>query len=495
MGIVVRQSVKGTIVTFTGALLGAIITYIYTFIFSMSELGYVTNFVHQAALIQIFTLIGTSSLVGYYTPRYTEDGPRQKVLLSFSMLCTLSATLIFTIAYFLLKDFIIGKYHHADQLYINKYYWCMPLLVLSWSFMTIFEAYLVSKHRSAIVAFMREVMVRILTLVFIILFYFKFISFDVFVYAIILCYLVPALAMLMVAMKIKGFGFSLNFSLFTRTDYKDFIHFSWYHLLLLASVNFMGYIDIIMLGPLDKNGLSSLAVYRNAIFAISVMTIPYKAITGASFATLNHTFLEGNKDKLLSVFNRIGDNMLIAATGMFCLIACNLDNVVRIFPPGYEAIKPLVLILMFGRMMDMATGMNNEVISISKYYKFNFRLTILLVLCTIALMRYLIPIYGIYGAAWGATISLAIFNIVKAFYLWKKLKLKPFTNATLRIVVAGAAACLVSLLIPYLGHWLLDASLRSLVILGIYLSLLLWFNASKDLNEYLIAMKKNKRLY
>jgi Membrane protein involved in the export of O-antigen and teichoic acid len=495
MGIVVRQSVKGTIVTFIGALLGALITYIYTVIFSMSELGYVTNFVHQAALIQVFTLVGTSSLVGYYTPRYIDDDARQKVLLSFSALCTLGATLIFTLVYFLLKDVIIGKYQHTDQAYINKYYWCMPLLVLSWSFMTMFEAYLVSKHRSAIVAFMREVVARLLTLIFIILFYFNLISFDVFVYAIILCYLIPALALLLVAMKIKGFGYSLNFKIFNRSDYKEFIHFAWYHLLLVASVNFMGYIDIIMLGPLDKTGLSSLAVYSRAVFVISVMMIPYKAISSASFATLSHTFLDGDNNKLRNVFNRIGDNMMVAAMGMFCLIACNLDNAVRIFPTGYEAIKPLVLILMFGRMMDMATGMNNEVISISKYYKFNFRLTVLLVVCTIALMRYMIPIYGIYGAAWGATISLAAFNIVKALYLWKKLDLKPFTGATLRIIGAGAIAALAGLLIPYMGHWLTDTALRSIVIIAIYLGLLLGFSASPDLKDYLTAMKKNKKLY
>ena len=227
MGIVVRQSVKTTIVIFAGALLGAFITYAYAFVFENVEQGYITNFVFQAALIQIFTLLGTSSLVGVYTQRYAETDPRQKVLLSFGVLTIVGTTVIFSIAYFLMKDFVVGKYKFEDRIYIDRYYWCMPLLVLCWSFMTLFDSYLITKQKVAMVALMRDVIVRVLNIIFLAFFYFKIFSFDQFVFSVILTYLIPTLAMVFVAGKVKGFGFSLNFKLCSKKEYKEFFHFSW----------------------------------------------------------------------------------------------------------------------------------------------------------------------------------------------------------------------------------------------------------------------------
>ena len=67
MGVVIRQSVKTTLVIFFGALLGALITYAYAFIFNKPELGFITNFIYQAAIIQVFTLVGTAPLLQIYT--------------------------------------------------------------------------------------------------------------------------------------------------------------------------------------------------------------------------------------------------------------------------------------------------------------------------------------------------------------------------------------------------------------------------------------------
>lgn len=495
MGIVVRQSIKTTAVYFAGALLGALTTFAYAHMMSKPEQGYITIFVFQCALIQILTLMGTAALVGYYIQKFPEHDTRQKTLLSFSALVILGASLLFSIGYFAFKDNIIGLYQAEDREYISRYYWLTPFLIVCWSFMTFLDHYLIAKHKVAIAAFMREVAVRLLTIGFLALYYFGYFSFDQFVISIVISYLVPTFILLYVALRVKGFGFSLNFRVFSRAEYKDFIHFSWYHLLTSVTITFMGYIDILMIGPLDKNGIASLAVYRNVAFIISIMGMPVKSISNASFATVNRTFLEEDESSMQRVFNRVGDNILIAGTCMFALIACNLDNVVRIFPEGYDAIKPLVLILMIGRMMDVFTGMNNEVISISKYYKFNFRLSVLLVVCTVALMRYLIPIYGVYGAAWGATISLAAFNIVKALYLWRKLQLKPYTKATLRIFAAGAAACAAGFLLPYLQHVVPDVLVRSAVIIVVYLGASLALNTSQDLKDYISNLKKNKRLY
>ncbi len=495
MGVVIRQSVKTTLVIFFGALLGALITYAYAFIFNKPELGFITNFIYQAAIIQVFTLVGTAPLLQIYTQKYEEGGEERKVLITFSCAVVLLANIIFSIVYFLLKDIIVSKYQVQDRSYIEQYYWLTPFLVLSWSYMTLMDQYLLSQHKVAISAFVREIILRVLNIVFLFLFFYKIITFDQFILSLVVSYIVPSAILLYLAMRTKGFGFSFKFQTFKRKNYLEFVHFSWYHLLMIASMSLIGYIDIIMLAPLDKTGVASLAVYRNAIFVVSILSIPYRSIATASFAVLNRTYIEGNKNAIGALFNRLGNNLLIVAVGMCVLIACNLDNVVAIFPKGYEAIKPITLILMIGRLVDMATGMNNEVISISKYYKFNFRISAILVLLSFALMRYLIPIYGIYGAAWAATIALAVFNIAKMLFLRVKLNLQPFNKNSLLIITGGLLACGAGYILPFFIHPVVDAIFRSVFIAVSYVIFLLLTGASPDLKDYLQSIKANKRLF
>jgi O-antigen/teichoic acid export membrane protein len=495
MGIVIRQSVKTTLVIFFGALLGALTTYAYAFIFNKHELGFITNFIYQAAIIQVFTLVGTAPLLQIYTQKYEEGGEERKVLITFSSAVVLLANIIFSIVYILLKDIIVSKYQLQDRPYIEQYYWLTPFLVLSWSYMTLMDQYLLSQHKVAISAFVREIILRLLNIISLFLFFYNIITFDQFVLSLVISYVVPSAILLYLAIRTKGFGFSFKFQTFKSKNYLEFIHFSWYHLLMVASMSLIGYIDIIMLAPLDKTGVASLAVYRNAIFVVSILSIPYRSIATASFAVLNRTYIEGNKNTIAALFNRLGNNLLIVAVGMCVLIACNLDNVVTIFPKGYEAIKPITLILMIGRLVDMATGMNNEVISISKYYKFNFRISSLLVLLSFVLMRYMIPIYGIYGAAWAATISLTVFNLGKMVFLWLKMDLQPFNKLSVGIIIAGSVSLIAGYFLPYVLNVIVDTAARSILILLVYVSTLLLLKVSPDLKDYLLAIKANKRLF
>jgi O-antigen/teichoic acid export membrane protein len=495
MGIVIRQSVKTTLVIFFGALLGALTTYAYVFIFNKPELGFITNFIYQAAIIQVFTLVGTAPLLQIYTQKYQEGGEERKVLITFSCVVVLFANILFSIVYFLLKDIIVGKYQVQDRSYIEQYYWLTPFLVLSWSYMTLMDQYLLSQHKVAISAFVREIILRLLNIISLVLFFYNIITFDQFVLSLVISYIVPSAILLYLATRTKGFGFSFNFQIFKRKNYLEFIHFSWYHLLMIASMSLIGYIDIIMLAPLDKTGVASLAVYRNAIFVVSILSIPYRSIATASFAVLNRTYIEGNKNAISALFNRLGNNLLIVAVGMCVLIACNLDNVVSIFPKGYEAIKPITLILMIGRLVDMATGMNNEVISISKYYKFNFRISSILVLLSFLLMRYMIPIYGIYGAAWAATIALTVFNLGKMVFLWLKMDLQPFNKLSVGIIIAGSVSLIAGYFLPYVLNVIVDTAARSVLVVLIYVSTLLLLKVSPDLKDYLLAIKANKRLF
>ncbi|WP_232831873.1 lipopolysaccharide biosynthesis protein [Taibaiella helva] len=325
---------------------------------------------------------------------------------------------------------------------------------------------------------------RIFGLLILMVFYFGFISFSGFFILTIFSHLLSAILLLWYSFRAGGFGFSNNWRTFTVAEYKELVHFSWYHLLMGLSLFVIGFLDSLMLAALSEDGVSSVPVYTIAVFITTLMTIPYRAIINAVFPVLNRAYIDQKKDEFYDLFARSSVNIQIVAIAMVIIIGFNLPNAVRVLPKGYESVLPVVWILMLGRMADMATGMNNEVISISSLYKFNFRISVFLIALLVLLNRILIPIYSIYGAAWGTTIAMILFNTAKTIYLRRKMNLWPFSIRSLAILFAGGLAGAVAYCMPYIGNPVADAIIRSLAILIVYILLLLRLRPSPDLNNF-----------
>jgi O-antigen/teichoic acid export membrane protein len=371
----------------------------------------------------------------------------------------------------------------------------LPIFTLLWSLLLMLEHYLNSQLKIALSVMMREVVLRIANIGVIILFVAGYINFDWFVIGSVLIYLIPIVFLWVVCAKTEGFGISFNWKLINRDEYKDIIHFAWYHTLMGISLNLLGYLDALMLAPLDKNGVSSVAEYSIAVFIITIMQIPYRGMGYSALPDLTKAYEAKDMLKVENLFKRAGINILIVAVGMWLVIVLNMHNAVLILNKGYESVTMLVLILSLGKLVDMATGLNNEMISVSKHYKFNFYISLVLVALIFVFNRILIPIYGVYGAALGTTLALVCFNIAKFIFLWSKMRLQPFTKGSIWVIVAGVGAGFMVYWLPFIFNPFVDAFVRSGLILVLYGVLLIVFKPSDDLNHFLASVKKNKRLF
>jgi O-antigen/teichoic acid export membrane protein len=273
------------------------------------------------------------------------------------------------------------------------------------------------------------------------------------------------------------------------------VHYAWYHLLIGATLKFVLYIDQLMLAPLSHDGSSVLAVYTIAVLLVSFVSIPYKAMFIAAMPKINEAFIENKKEHLLELFNRTNLNIIVATAFVGVLILANLHNAVAVLPKGYEALAPLFLILFLGRMIDVSTGINQEFISITPYYKFTFYAALLYIFIAVIGNRIFIPRFGIYGAAWVAAFSLGVYNVVKAIYLKKKFGLYPFPKKGLLIFPIIAATYGLSLLIPQMANPIVDGLIRTPIVAIAMIILLLWLQPSPDVKDYWQAIKTKKRLF
>jgi len=495
MGIVFRQSIKTSIITFGGAILGALVIFLSLQYIPKQQLGYTRTLSNQAVIVAQILLLGLSNTLSVYIHKYSDTDPKKPTLVSIILLLPIFLIGLASIIYFVSKTSIINLFQPQDIPFIRRYFALLPLYTTFFVYQTILEQYLISQMKVAVAVFLREILLRTLNIVLIFLFGFGLISFDIFIITTVLIYIIPILFLFLLARQIKSFKWSLNFKLFSGTEYKEMIHFAWYHSLLSISITLIGSLDVLMLAPLDKSGLSSVAIYANAVFIISLLQIPYRAMMPATFPILTQAYEAKDYAKVKDLFSRSSLNILIATVLVAILIGCNIQNAVSLMRKGYEAIVPLTIIMMVGRLADIATGMNDQVLSISNYYKINFYLSLGVVVLMVVFNILFIPSFSIYGAAWGTTLALILYNIAKLIIVKKRLNLMPFSLNTWRVLLAGTPPLLAGIFIPYILNPYIDTIIRSIVILILYVTMLIWLKPSDDIMVYIGTVRKNKRLF
>jgi O-antigen/teichoic acid export membrane protein len=496
MGIVIRQSIKSVIVTLGGVVLGALIAVLSTKFFPKHELGFRENLIKVSMWTSYLAIFGFNYTVLIFGQKYPPGHEKRSSFLAITSIIPLVLSIIVSMGFFIMEPYLSDIYRGEDAAMMHQYIWLFPLLTLFTAMIGWMEGYLQSLHKTALQNLAREIIARIIYIVLIILFATQTISFHTFIWLYVILYLVPFLFLLYIAMRNPGFYFSYKKGIFSSTEIKEIFRFSGYHMLTVASTVLVFQMDAFLLGPLG--GLEQVAVYSIATLAISMLRNPTRVIGIAATPAFTQSYNEGDITGLRNLFSRSSVNMQIIGICMFVLVYININNIqeiMAIIKGGYSQIKPLIMILMIGQLFDMISGLNFELIGVSKYYRFNFWIALILMVMVFVLNYFMIREIGIYGAAWATTIGVIIFNIAKTVFLWNKMHIQPFSKATIYILVVGTIVGFATWIIPYIGNAFADAICRSTIF-----ALLMWFalyrtKVSPELNDITDNLIHKRRFY
>ena len=131
----------------------------------------------------------------------------------------------------------------------------------------------------------------------------------------------------------------------------------------------------------------------------------------------------------------------------------------------------------------MATGVNQEIVGTSKYYKIDLFFYLFLVVVAVITNLIFIPLYGITGAAIASAISIFLFNTIRFLFLLYVFKIQPFSLSTLKVLGVFFLTLLVSYLITPINNFVIDLILRSLMVIVLFGGLMLLFKISDDVQH------------
>jgi len=95
----------------------------------------------------------------------------------------------------------------------------------------------------------------------------------------------------------------------------------------------------------------------------------------------------------------------------------------------------VVVLIGVVKVYDALLGNNNAILYNSDYYKTLMLMGVFLAVCTILFNMWLIPTYGLMGAAFATFLSVSIYNTIKLVFVKVKFHMLPFSIDVVKVVL------------------------------------------------------------
>ena len=131
MGIVIRQSLKGTFVNYIGVLLGIFVQFYIVAKYLDPEVIGLSKVVYEVALLLAsFALLGTSSSGMRFFPYFKDEKTGNHGFLFYSLLLPTIGTILVTIIFLLLRTPIEGYFGKNSPLFNEYFYYVIPMMIV-----------------------------------------------------------------------------------------------------------------------------------------------------------------------------------------------------------------------------------------------------------------------------------------------------------------------------------------------------------------------------
>ena len=489
MGIIQKQGVKSSFFIMIGFLIGAVnLLVLFPLFFSKNDQGLVRAMLDIGATLSVFCTLGTLPVIYKFYPFYNHYlGPKKNELPFITLIINLIGFGILLIIGWQQKDFIIRKLGKSPSLaqYFNYVYpYTFFLLIFYW-----LEAFAWGLRKGVYSNFLRETLIRILTTLLIIAFGLKYIDLAVFLTLFSLLYVIPSILLLINLIQSQQFSFkSLQISSVTRRLKGKMFSFALFVFAgqffnLLARTN-----DTFLIVGL--RGLNDAAIFAIATYVSAILEIPQRSLNSISIPVLATSWKNKDFANIKHIYHKSVSNLLAIGLLLFGLIWLNTDNLVNFLnwvsnkeAGGYDAISKLIFILGLAKLIDLATGVNSQIIGTSNFWKFDFFTNLFYILLSLPLNYYLIKNYNLEGLAYSNLIALCLYNSIRFLFLYKKFKLQPYTYKHGLFLVLSIGLILLVHQIPSVNNIVANIFLQSSVFGISFYLLVSWMNPAPEALE------------
>lgn len=464
MSVVARQGFKYTVIGYLGFLLGALSTY-FVFPFDFKFYGTLRFILTAAEIMVPIVVFGLSYANVKYFHQSQKDGKHQN-LLSLSLVGIVLNFMIFTGLFFLFFQ-IFPEYKNTE--YWSFKYMVLPL-VLILALSHVLNRYLSNYKRIVVPNIFENIFPKLANLAAFCLFIFlgatQALSFGVFFGFFVL----SLFGYVLYANKLEKIRPDFNTGYIRQNSlWKDFLNYSFFG--FLGNIgNFIAIrIDSVMIG--EALGMEELGIYSTLYAIISLIAIPQLGLFNISAPIINKSIEENNFEELDRFHKKTSLSLFFLGAVFFSCILVGFPFLASFIKNGtmLRESEPVIWILGSAILFDLATGFNGNIISLSKYYRFNIVIMLFLAFLTIFLNFYFLKntSLGIAGVAVATAISLTVYNTVKIVFNYIKFKVHPLTIEMIFVSIICTLAITTAIVLPNFSNNLLNLFYKPAIVLGL----------------------------
>ncbi|OFX46449.1 MAG: hypothetical protein A2046_04690 [Bacteroidetes bacterium GWA2_30_7] len=488
MGVIIKQTIKGTIYTYLGVLIGFVTAgFLFPLFFKSEEIGLINILVTYSAIFAQFASLGIHSVTTRLFTYFRNEKNGHNGFLFIAIITSLIGFLISLVVFYLLKPLLLETGSKDSLLFSEYFYYNIPLIFFTLFFNT-FDNYYKVLYNSVIGTILKELVQRFLILLSIIIFYVGLIDFQLFVILYIIASSLPTLFILISLIYDKQFHIKPSFTHINKELALSIVSVGFFGIITGFSSLAILRIDSVMIASMI--GLSATGVYTTVYFFATLILLPSRQLQKISSTVLADAWKENNLENIKEVYYKSCINQFIIAALFFVGLWGNIDNIFRILPPEFIIGKYVLFYLALANVIDMATGVNGTVISNSKHYRFHTYIMLVLIFLIIITNYIFIPILGITGAAMASALSVLIFNIARYLFLYIKFKMQPFNYKFIYVIIISLISYYSVYFIPLFDNLVLDIFVRSSIITIIFGLLTINFKVSDEINEKVKGLNK-----
>jgi O-antigen/teichoic acid export membrane protein len=492
MGIVIRQSIKGTVITYSGAFIGFLTTmFVVTKFLSPEDIGLTKVILEAGIMFSVLAQLGTSASAMRFFPYFKDEKHKHHGFFFYLLLLPFIGCLIFIPSYIFLKDPISLFFETKSSLFISYYYWVIPLIFFL-AYLSVFETYSNINMRIVTPKFNREIIIRLLLLSVYLLYGHHIITRNGLVVGYVITYGIAMLFMLCYVFKSSITSFRHDVSYISKPLRKDIVRYTLFLIVGALGGTVLGKLDLFMVS--SQMGLGHAGIFTIAFYIAAVVEIPSRSISAISIPIAARAMKEGDFGTVNALYKKVSLHQLLIGGMVFILVWSNIDNIFAIIPNGaiYMEGKWVVFFIGLARLIEITLGFGSIMISFSKYYYWSLYFVFFIAGLGVLTNYLFIPIWGISGAALATTISCLLSYGVQQWIVMKKVKGNPYTAGTLKLIIIFLLLVGINyFLIKFDNPWT-DGICRTIVLIVVGTVLIYGWKVSDEFNNTVRKLLKNK---
>jgi len=196
--------------------------------------------------------------------------------------------------------------------------------------------------------------------------------------------------------------------------------------------------------------------YNIGVTLASTLAIPATGVFALYAPVISDLIKNVQLKQLNQKYKEVARVMFFIGMLLFSCVVVGIEPLFKLLPT-YDKLAPsipIIYLLGINVVINMSTGFNSEIISYSKYYRFNLVSILALMILNVVMNLWFLTqtTYGIFGVGVASLFSLTLFNLAKVIYIYLKMKLWPFDRQFAKMVLFFLFVLALGFYIPVLNQ-------------------------------------------